>query len=75
MEALEYKQIENNPVIFGNTHINLNDNEFYYTVWNNYNRLQNAKLDKVVDDIPKQSNMYMIQHIFLDIFPRCKLVL
>ena len=67
MEALEYKQIENSPVIFGNTHINLNDNEFYYTVWNNYNRLQNAKLTKVVDDIPKQSNMYMIQHIFLDL--------
>lgn len=68
MGIIEYNRIQRHqPLIMGTSALDLNCNDFYCIVRDSYNRLFSHDSADVVEIVPTQSNMYMIQQIYLDL--------
>lgn len=55
------------PLIIGNNALNINNNNFYFTVRESYTKMVNHENANLIDTLPTQSNIRMIQQIYLDL--------
>lgn len=68
MATTAYNIVQRNqPLVIGNNALDLNYNDFYCIVRESYNRMVNHENAELIEILPTQANIRMIQQIFLDL--------
>lgn len=68
MTTAEYNLVKKNqPLTIGTSALDLNYNNFYCIVRNNYNKMVQNKTAATIETLPTQANIRMIQQIYLDL--------
>lgn len=67
MAIKKYNYVENQPIYIGTSALNINSNNFYGIVLNSYQKIHNNGGSSIIEGLPTQNNIYMIQQIYLDL--------